>query len=340
MAEATALAAKIQPGLHPDRLIRLMEDAVARCELKLDGLTVLTEAATGAYVVTPILAALAGAKRVYAITGNSRYGSARDATLLTYAVASTRKLADRIEVIQAVGANILQEVDIITNSGHVRPIDTSKIAHLKPSAVIPLMYESWEFRESDVDLSACRARGIRVGATNERHPAVDVFSYLGCMAMKLLLDAGIAVYQAALLLICDNEFEPYIERTLVAAGARVQTYPKVPAEVGCFDAVLVASTPQEGYVLSQQEMERIERSSPGAVIAQFFGDIDRRALECLKLAVWPEIEPPRGHMGILPSAIGPEAIVRLQTGGLKAAEDLLKGKVDRQDGVPVFVHQI
>ncbi len=337
--EAVAPTAKSQPGLHPDRLIRLMEDAIARCNLKLEGLQVLTEAATGAYVVTPILAALAGAKKVYAIARNSRYGSAEDATLLTYALARKRRLEGRIEVVQTASDEILQEVDIVTNSGHVRPIDAGKIAHLKSSAVIPLMYEGWEFRESDVDLAACRARGIRVGATNERHPAVDVFSYLGCMAMKLLMDAGVSVYQANLLLICDNDFAPYIERTLVAAGARVHTCPNVPEQLGRFDAVLVSSTPQENTALSHVEMERIAHSSPGAVIAQFFGDLDRRALERLGLPVWPEIEPARGHMGILPSAIGPDAIVRLQTGGLKAAEDLLRN-VDRQDGTPVFVHEV
>jgi hypothetical protein len=332
--------ARIQPGLHPDRLIRLMEDAIARCHLNLDGLRVLTEAATGAYVVTPVLAALAGAEKVYAIARNSRYGSGDDAALLTYALARKRGLERRIEVVSSASAETLKEVDIITNSGHVRPIDADKIAHLKPSTVIPLMYESWEFRESDVDLAACRDRGIRVGATNERHPAVDVFSFLGCMAMKLLMDAGTSVYQADILLICDNDFAPYIERTLAAAGARVQTCGNVPEQLSRFDAVLVASTPRESDVLTHTEMERIAQCSPGAVIAQFFGDIDRGALERFGLPVWPEVEPPRGHMGILPSAIGPEPIVRLQTGGLKAAEDLLRGNVDRRDGIPVFVHEM
>ena len=53
-----------RPGLNPLRLVRLMRQAVARCELDLSGAVVLTEAASGAYVVTPVLAALAGAARV------------------------------------------------------------------------------------------------------------------------------------------------------------------------------------------------------------------------------------------------------------------------------------
>jgi hypothetical protein len=45
------------------------------------------------------------------------------------------------------------------------------------------------------------------------------------------------------------------------------------------------------------------------------GDIDRAALAAQRLQVWPERAPGVGHMGVLPSAVGPDAIVRLQSGG-------------------------
>ena len=50
------------PGLDGRRLVRLMTAAIERCQLDLAGQVVLTEAATGAYAVTPVLAALAGAQ--------------------------------------------------------------------------------------------------------------------------------------------------------------------------------------------------------------------------------------------------------------------------------------
>ena len=64
-----------RPGFNPHRLITLIQQSIHRCELQLDNLTVLTEAATGAYVVTPVIAAMAGAKKVFAITQSSRYGT-------------------------------------------------------------------------------------------------------------------------------------------------------------------------------------------------------------------------------------------------------------------------
>ena len=54
------------------------------------------------------------------------------------------------------------------------------------------MFEAWEFREADLDLAACRDRGIRVAAVNERHPDVGVFPFLGPLCVRLLADAGVA----------------------------------------------------------------------------------------------------------------------------------------------------
>jgi len=71
------------------------------------------------------------------------------------------------------------------------------------------MYENWEFRSSDLDLEASRVHGIRVGGTNERHPTVGVFEYLGIMAVKLLLERQ--AFQCAEVGYCsyvDNEFGP------------------------------------------------------------------------------------------------------------------------------------
>ena len=64
-----------RPGLNPQRLVRLMRDAVERCELDLSGKVILTEAATGAYVVTPVLAVMAGAEKVFAVTKDTRHGT-------------------------------------------------------------------------------------------------------------------------------------------------------------------------------------------------------------------------------------------------------------------------
>ena len=89
----------------------------------------------------------------------------------------------------------------------------------KMKLVIPLMYEAWEWREADMDIQYIRKRGFKIGATNERHPEVDVFNYLGDMALKQIFDAGICPYKNKFILLCNNDFGPFIAK-VIAPGMR------------------------------------------------------------------------------------------------------------------------
>jgi hypothetical protein len=316
-----------QPGLNDLRLRRLMKEAIARCRLDLSGATVLTEAASGAYRVTPVLAAMAGARAVVAIARSSRYGTVAEISAGINELAQLAGVHDQqIAIVAEKRQALIAQADIITNSGHVRPIDAEMVGWLKPSVVVPLMYEAWEFRRGDVDLAACRSRGIAVAGTNERHGAIDVFSFLGIMATKLLLDAGVAVRGSRILLLCDNPFLPFIRDGLTNGGAAVDTYRRLneSPERSTYDAVLVALRPGTEPCIGAHEARAIARRWPGAIVAQFWGDIDRNALADAGVLIWPLLTPAPGHMGVLPSDIGPEPVVRLQAGGLKVAEVLRK----------------
>jgi hypothetical protein len=317
-----------RPGLNLKRLLRLMRESVARCRLDLRGATVLTEAASGAYIVTPVLAAMAGAEAVFALTRSTRYGSAEEITAQTRELARLAGVEARVRVLTEKDPDVIARADVITNSGHVRPIDAAMVRRMKPMAVVPLMYEAWEYRAADVDLAACRERGVAVAGTNERHPAVDVFSFLGNMAVKLLFDAGIAVYRSKLLLLCDNPFEAHVYQGLAAAGASVEAVDFLDAalEGPDLDAVVVTMRPESEPAIGPEEARQIAERWPGAVVVDYWGDVDRAALTTFGVPFWPVESPGAGHMGVLPSTIGPEAIVRLQTGGLKVGEVLWRAK--------------
>ncbi len=332
----------LRPGLHPRRLARLMCDAIERCQLDLSGSVILTEAASGAYVVTPVLAATAKAEYVYALTRSTPYGTVEQVTAQTLELAALVGVQDRVDVITYKSQEVVSQADIVTNSGHVRPIDAAMIGWMKPTALISLMYEAWELRPDDVDLAVCRQRGIPVTGTDERHPAVDVFSFLGVMAAKLLMDAAVAVYAGGVLLVCDNQFGSFIERGLLRAGANVDTVESLATAPGgrTYDALLVALQPRPGPVLSAADAVTIAKCWPGSVVAQFWGDIDRAALAAVDAPVWPPKASAPGHMGILPSDVGPEPVVRLQAGGLKAAEVLSRHRNRRDQQCLQFVQVI
>jgi hypothetical protein len=271
---------------------------------------------------------------VFALTKSTRYGSAEAIARRTDSLAQLVGVAQRVQVVTEKTRSIVAQADIITNSGHVRPIDARMIAWMKPTAVIPLMYEAWEFRDADLDLGECQRRGIVVGGTNERDPAFDVFSFLGIMAVKLLLDAGVAVYDSRLVVLSDNAFAPFIETGLKNAGASVtvsEVLDGLPID-GHVDAVVVALTPRSQPVIGAAAAAQIATRWPGAVVTQYWGDLDRGALAAAEVPYWPLAAPDAGHMGILPSAVGPEPIVRLQVGGLKAGEILWRGRQAGQAG--------
>jgi hypothetical protein len=88
---------------------------------------------------------------------------------------------------------------------------------------------------------------------------------------------------------------------------------------------VVALKPGAGPVLTAADADLICKQAPGAVVVQYWGDVDRKALAHARIPVWPPQEPTAGHMAVLLSAIGPEPIVRLQAGGLKVGEVLARG---------------
>jgi hypothetical protein len=316
----------VRPGLDPRRLIRLIGAAIDRCRLDLSGLTVLTEAANGAYVVTPVLAAMAGAD-VYALAASTAYASDEEIKNVTTELAKLGQVTARLHLLDMKDRRILEVADIVTNSGQVRPINGETIHDMKPSSVVPLMNESWEFRPTDVDLEACRARGVTVAGTNERHPDVDVFSFLGQMAVMQLHEAGIPVRGSHILVLSDNDFAPFIVRDLQDSGAAIQHSRHLTVDVisrQC-DAVVVAMKPGPSPVFTAGDAKLLNERAPGAVLVQYWGDVDRVALRAAGVPVWPARAPGVGHMGILPSAVGPEPIVRLQAGGLKVGEILARG---------------
>lgn len=325
----------VRPGLDPRRLVRLMRAAVERCELDLHGTIVLTEAATGAYAVTPVLAAMAGARQVFAVAHATRHGMVEQVVEQTEQLAEVAGVADRIRIITEKSREVVAQADIVTNSGHVRPLDAQIIGWMKETAVIPLMYEAWEFRAGDIDLESCRQRGIPVAGTNEQHPTVDVFSYLGVMAIKLCMDAGIPVYGSEILLLCDNPFGTFIEQGLFSAGAGIDVVSTLAAaQDKAYDAILLAFRPQPEPLISASEAAQIAKRWPGTVVAQFWGDIDRSALVAAGIPFWPAASPSPGHMGVLPSDVGPDPIVRLQAAGLKVGELLWRA---RSAGAPMEV---
>lgn len=328
----TRLASTLRPVEHP-----MLESIMTRVDalgLDLHGLHVVTEAATGDYACTAVIAALAGARVTAFARDTRRHGTARDAAAQTLGLARLAGVQDRIGIADAITPAHLADCDILTNSGHLRPITAERIAALPERAVIALMFEGWEFRSEDLDLAAARARGIRIAAVNERHRDVAVFPFLGPLCLRLLQDAGFHAPGRHVAVVCDNPFAAFLEDGLAMAAAEVELAPRVAAlRPNGWDAVVIALNPAENPPLDAADFAALKRAAPRAIVAQFWGDIDRAAAQAAGFAVVPAVEPAPGHMGILLNALGHEPIVRLQAGGLRAAELIFRGAASSTEGV-------
>src|SRR5262245_32526397 len=103
-------------------VVREIDRAIARLQLDLSGLTVLTEAATGWFATTAVIAARAGADKVLAVGRDSEYGSSAEVESAVYELARHAECSKNIEIHFDGPLRLAPRADIVTNLGFVRPI--------------------------------------------------------------------------------------------------------------------------------------------------------------------------------------------------------------------------
>ncbi len=324
--------------MNIERIEKLIGDAINTYDLDLSGLTVFTEAASGNYVVTPLIAALAGSDRVFAITRDSKYGKAAAIRNFTLELAQRWGVEDRIEVVSDKSPAILSQVDIVTNLGFVRPIDRSMIAHLKPTAVLPLMWEPWEYREADLDLSECRRAGITVLGTNEREPRLNLFTYVGYLAVKLTFELEIEVYRSKVVIVgsgvfgesCVSAFDKleadikYIDLSTSGNSLEAES-----AKSTLRDADLVVLTEHHSPVCligsgGQITVDELLMLSPHLSIVHIAGNINREEINNAAIPCVPRESAAPGHMSVTTDYLGPKPVIALHTAGLKVGEAMAR----------------
>lgn len=323
---------------NPSRLAKLIRDAIAFLRLDLSGLTVLTEAASGPFVVTPVIAALAGAERVLALTRDSRYGSVAEVIAQTRALDALCGVRRAAEIYPGRPAELFAQADIVTNLGFVRPLDAEAVAAMKPTAVIPLMCEAWEFRPGDVALDEARRKGIQVLGTNEDYPGLEVFAYSGWLCLKMLFEAQVEVHKSRLVVVGSDKFGRVIERLLARAGARVQLLPElsrsVSASLAGIDALIVADyTRTETIIGPSGDLTAAElaRLAEGVTVIQFAGRVDIQSLAEQGIFTYPGAYLDSRRMAQTLAALGPRPVVELHTAGLKVGEMAARGRTPPAD---------
>jgi len=313
---------------NPMRMVRLIREVVLYLQLDLSGLVVLTEAASASYAVTPIIASMAGASRVIAVTQNSSYASAETVIAQTRALENLCDIKSTVEIHTTRSPSLYSQADIVTNLGFVRPISAGLVHVMRPTAVVPLMFESWEFRPNDIDLAACRDKGILVLGTDEGRCGIDVFAYTGNLCLKMLFDAQVEVYKSNVLIVSSDKFGPTIEQAVTRAGASACLVNDLRSQqalraLGNADAIVLADYQRTDVIIGEGgDIATLDVAalSPNLTIVQFAGVADVAGLQRAGLFCYPARTLQPRRMAFTLMELGPRPVVELHAAGFKVGE--------------------
>jgi len=290
----------------------LIPSAIDDMQIDLSGLTVLTEAASEYFACTALTAALAGADHVYAITKDSRYGSAEDVITYNKQLSKFFGVEKKITYSNNAPHKFAAQAQIVTNLGFLRPINKELIGLLPDDASIPLMWESWELRETDIDLKATKEKGIPIAGTKEDHPRLKTMNHLADVAKKLIEESDNSL-EKNIAVIGSYPFGKAIANGLNKAGARADLN---PSDYTNHSLIVIAENIKSDIAIE------INALSKETVLIHIAGHLDYEAIKRKGVKKHPDLEVPPHHMTVTTAYAGPKPVVDLHAAGLKVGEIL------------------
>lgn len=305
-------------------MIDLIKYSFDKFKPDLKGKRLLTEAASGNYKCTAILGAMAGAD-VYAIGKDSRYGRYSDVVKETTDAAKVLGVSDRIQFSNRLDEIPLHKMDVVTNTGFVRPINKNFIDQLKGECVIPLIYEPWELRESDIDVQYCSERGINVFGTNESDSRLRTMNYIGFTVLHLLLQEKKTPFTSKILLIGSEKFNLAIANILNALDYDVDfcstSHFDSSLNGSSYDVIVCTEMTSEVLIIGPEGALIHEKEiREDSILIHIAGNIE---LNRAGVKLYPEKNAEPGYMSYTTDFIDPVAVTDLHCAALKVAEGMI-----------------
>jgi len=316
-------------------------------DLNLNGLNILTEAASNEYQLMPILAAMAGGN-VFALGKDTSYGKFKDIKKQIENKAINFGISKNLKVLHIDEFEDWGMVDIVTNSGMLRPITREKISRFKKTSVIPLLWETWEFRSKEIDLIACRDYGIPIIGTNENFSPINMFMYPSMLAIYLFNKANIDYSTDEIILFgggltgtliakhlmelndsiywfCDSYRDDLISKIPFSTN---QTYKIL--EKKNLKAILIAEHSNPTEIIGENGLinsNELFNKFPDLKIIHLCGNINKDYLNMINVKTIPDKVADFGYMSILPNVFGNVPMLKLFGGGLKVGEIAARSRI-------------
>lgn len=329
-----------------EKYSRLCHNLIRDLSLDLTGLTVLTECASGGYAYTPLIALAAGAKKVIATGNDSRYG------LFLENVDNISKLAPefgdihKIEFIKGrPQREKLSEVNLVTNSGFVRPIDNFIINSINSKSAICLMWETWEYRPGEIDLHAALDRSIPVVGTNESFHIGNMYKYPLILSLKLMFELGSEIANEKICLLGSGLTAKLIYKGFKSMNLDVTwfgskefcndsnciPYEKLNHNKIAFDCVVCAENIYRNEIVGRNgfvNFKKFKEFSPFLKWGHLSGTIDQEDLRNSGISYYPKKILPAEYMSYETQVLGYRPILELNSQGLKVGEIVAKARIN------------
>jgi hypothetical protein len=309
------------------RAEKLIRQIVKLLNLRLDNLTVLTEAGSNYFIFSSLIAYYANAAKIFVWIKDTNYGLAKEIEEELKSIIKLLNLdLSRFEfALNKRPSSHIRSADIITNLGVIRPIDRNFLNQLKVGAVVSYMCEGWEVRPDDVDLDFCKNKGIKIAGVWENHPDLMIFNGCGPLAVKLCFEAGLEVYQNRILIISADKFGQTAAESFKKIGASSVKISK-PTEINQvnfsdFDLIFVADYSFEGEILGHNVKERLPEFKNTAIV-HLCGGVDYKFFENSGITCYPHQQGFRFRMTKTLAHLGLKPVIDLHASGLKVGECL------------------
>ena len=304
----------------------LIEEIIEKLNLNLTGAVIITEMASNHFIYTPFIAALAGARKVIAVTKDSQFGSADEIINQGIKLALEWNL-DQVISVKSLNLDYISEADIITNLGFVRPISRSFIDQMKTGAVIAHMSEAWEYRPGDIDLKACRKNDIAVMGTNEKFNGLKIFESCGPLLGKIMFEADLEIKGKRYLILSRDAFGITLSNYLNINGADAILLNNASdanrISIEGFDGIIIADYHSHHFLIGKSGWitpEQLANASPNTIVLQFVGSADVKYVQEAGLVCIPNYSLESHRMWRTLSYLGPKPVIELHTAGLKVGE--------------------
>ncbi len=304
-------------------MINKILKSIKKFKLSLKNKNVLTEAANGNYVVTPIIAALAGAN-VTAIAKNTKYGTVKNTTKQILQLANQLNIKKNLKIVIKKKSLDFSKFDIVTNTGHVRPINKKMIKKLKKNCVIPLMWETWEYRKKDIDLEACVDKGIKVYGTNEDDNRLKTFNYIGITVLYLLLESKCTHVSSKILVLGSQKFCKPIINILKKNNysfTYLSKYNGPISNLSKYNVIIISEHMKDDLLIGHSGFIKPKMIKPNTLILHICGNVNFKGLKC---RTKPNKPAKFGYMSYTTDYIDNQSVIDLHTAGLKVAEGMIK----------------